>query len=55
MKYKSFTFKNFRGIKETTVKLSGGVICFLGLNAQGKTTILKGIDYFYKHLKEKSS
>ncbi len=53
MKYKSFHFKNFKGIKETTIDLyNGGVVCLLGLNEQGKTTILKGIDLCYKHVKE---
>lgn len=50
MKYKSFRIVNFKGIKDTTVELSGhggaSVFCFVGLNEGGKTTILEAIHSF---------
>jgi hypothetical protein len=50
MRYKSFRIKNFKGIKDTTVDLSGisgaGVFAFVGLNESGKTTVLEAIHSF---------
>lgn len=50
MHYASFRIKNFKGIKDTTVKLSEqskmGVFAFVGLNESGKTTILEAIHSF---------
>ena len=45
MIYKKFYFKNYKGIKETSIELSdgGGIHCIIGKNESGKTTILKGI------------
>ncbi len=47
MRYKSFRIQNFKGIKDTTIRLDtiGGasVFAFVGLNESGKTTILEAI------------
>ena len=50
MYYVSFRIQNFKGIKDTTVKLAEqskmGVFAFVGLNESGKTTILEAIHSF---------
>ncbi len=50
MHYSSFRIKNFKGIKDTTIKLAEqqrmGVFAFVGLNESGKTTILEAIHSF---------
>lgn len=50
MYYSSFRIQNFKGIKDTTIKLSDqtkmGVFAFVGLNESGKTTILEAIHSF---------
>ena len=50
MRYKSFRIRNFKGVKDTTVKLrsvgGAGVFAFVGLNESGKTTILEAIHSF---------
>lgn len=50
MRYKSFRIQNFKGIKDTTVKLESvagaSVFAFVGLNESGKTTILEAIHSF---------
>ena len=50
MRYKSFRIQNFKGIKDTTVRLEtvGGasVFAFVGLNESGKTTVLEAIHSF---------
>jgi AAA15 family ATPase/GTPase len=46
MRYKSFSFANFKGIEEMTVPLDGDVITLIGLNESGKTTILEAIFCF---------
>ncbi len=46
MRYKEFSFKNFKGIEKMTLPLSGGVITLIGLNESGKTTILEAIFCF---------
>lgn len=50
MYYSSFRIRNFKGIKDTTIKLSDqtkmGVFAFVGLNESGKTTILEAIHSF---------
>lgn len=50
MKFKSFTFKNFKGIKNMTVNLSttprSNIYTLVGLNESGKTTILEAISNF---------
>jgi ABC-type Na+ transport system ATPase subunit NatA len=50
MYYTSFRIQNFKGIKDTTIKLSAqskvGVFAFVGLNESGKTTILEAIHSF---------
>ncbi|MBL1142613.1 MAG: AAA family ATPase [Proteobacteria bacterium] len=50
MYYSKFRIQNFKGIKDTTVKLSDqtkmGVFAFVGLNESGKTTILEAIHSF---------
>ena len=39
-----FCFKNYKGIKGTSIELNGGgLYCIVGKNESGKTTILKGI------------
>ncbi|WP_306097320.1 ATP-dependent nuclease [Qipengyuania flava] len=50
MRYKSFRIKNFKGIRDTTIKLQSkagaNVFAFVGLNESGKTTILEAIHSF---------
>lgn len=46
MKYKSFKLKNFKGIGELDLDLTGPVTTLVGLNESGKTTILEGIFCF---------
>ena len=50
MYYTSFRIQNFKGIRDTTIKLSAqskmGVFTFVGLNESGKTTILEAIHSF---------
>ena len=50
MYYSSFRIQNFKGIKDTTIDLTGqsktGVFAFVGLNESGKTTILEAIHSF---------
>lgn len=50
MYYTSFRIQNFKGIKDTTIKLAEqskvGVFAFVGLNESGKTTILEAIHSF---------
>lgn len=50
MRYKSFRIRNFKGIKDTVVKLrsvgGAGVFAFVGLNESGKTTVLEAIHSF---------
>jgi len=48
--YKQFRIKNFKGIKDATIKLGSsdgaGVFTFVGLNESGKTTVLEAIHSF---------
>jgi predicted ATP-dependent endonuclease of OLD family len=54
MKYRSFTLKNYKGIKELSLSLDHTpLICLLGLNESGKTTLLEGIKVFYDLTQEK--
>jgi len=46
MRYTEFKFKNFKGIEQMTLKLSGPVTTLIGLNESGKTTILEAIFCF---------
>lgn len=50
MRFKSFTIKNFKGIKQTSIGISddtpGDVITLVGLNESGKTTILEALSNF---------
>jgi AAA15 family ATPase/GTPase len=50
MRYKSFTIRNFKGIRETSIKLdphgAARVYSLVGLNESGKTTILEAIHSF---------
>lgn len=46
MHYTRFRFKNFKGIDEMTLELSGDVTTLIGLNESGKTTILEAIFCF---------
>ncbi len=50
MRYISFRVQNFKGIKDTTVRLQStagaSVFAFVGLNESGKTTILEAIHSF---------
>jgi predicted ATP-dependent endonuclease of OLD family len=49
-KIKSFTLKEFKGVEELTIDLTGRVDCpvttLIGLNESGKTTILEGLSHF---------
>jgi predicted ATPase len=46
MWYEAFHFKNFKGIHDMTLTLSGDVTTLIGLNESGKTTILEAIFCF---------
>lgn len=50
MQYEQFRIRNFKGIKDTTVKLKtsggAGVFALVGLNESGKTTILEAVHSF---------
>jgi hypothetical protein len=46
MKYTEFHFRNFKGIEEMTLELSGPVTTLIGLNESGKTTVLEAIFCF---------
>ena len=46
MRYKQFSFKNFKGIEKMTLPLEGGVTTLIGLNESGKTTVLEAIFSF---------
>lgn len=49
MKYMSFKFKKFKGIRDAIVKLDGprgSIYTLVGLNESGKTTVLEAINYF---------
>ncbi len=58
MQYKSFSLKNYKGIKEhLTFDITTGIRvphCIIGNNESGKTTILKGIERISKLCKGKS-
>ena len=50
MRYRSFRIRNFKGIKDTTVRFDSvagaSVFAFVGLNESGKTTVLEAIHSF---------
>ena len=46
MQYRSFSFKNFKGIDSLTLPLTGRVTTLVGLNESGKTTLLEAIYCF---------
>lgn len=46
MRYTRFTFRNFKGIVEMGLDLTGDVTTLIGLNESGKTTILEAIFCF---------
>jgi predicted ATP-dependent endonuclease of OLD family len=46
MRYTGFAFKNFKGIDEMILDLTGPVTTLIGLNESGKTTILEAIFCF---------
>ncbi len=49
MRFRSFTIKNFKGIKKATLDLSNGeasIHTLVGLNESGKTTVLEAINMF---------
>jgi predicted ATP-dependent endonuclease of OLD family len=46
MRYTNFRFRNFKGIDELDVDLTGDVTTLVGLNESGKTTILEAIFCF---------
>ena len=53
MKYKRFTVKNYRAIREVSIDLTSRIVPLVGVNECGKTTILKGIFCFdYSNDKE---
>lgn len=48
MKFLNFEIKNYKGIQNTTIELSGAkdkIITLVGLNESGKTTILEAINF----------
>jgi ABC-type Mn2+/Zn2+ transport system ATPase subunit len=46
LRYISFNFRNFKGIEEMRLDLSGDVTTLIGPNKSGKTTILEAISCF---------
>lgn len=49
MIYKSFKLKNFKGIDEVNVDLANSrIITLVGLNESGKTSIMEGVQLFYR-------
>ena len=46
MRYTEFQFRNFKGIEDMSLKLTGPVTTLVGLNESGKTTILEAIFCF---------
>lgn len=49
MIYKSFKIKNFKGIDEVSIDLSNSrIISLVGLNESGKTSIMEGVQLFYR-------
>jgi ABC-type Mn2+/Zn2+ transport system ATPase subunit len=46
VRYTEFRFRNFKGIEDMALKLSGPVTTLIGLNESGKTTILEAIFCF---------
>jgi len=46
VRYTEFAFKNFKGIEDMTLELTGPVTTLIGLNESGKTTILEAIFCF---------
>jgi predicted ATP-dependent endonuclease of OLD family len=46
LRYVRFNFRNFKGIEEMRLDLSGDVTTLIGLNESGKTTILEAIFCF---------
>ncbi len=49
MIYKSFRIKNFKGIDEVNVDLANSrIITLVGLNESGKTSIMEGVQLFYR-------
>ncbi len=46
MHYTKFSLKNFKGIENLTIRLTGDVTTLVGLNESGKTTILEAICCF---------
>ncbi|MDP3769665.1 MAG: AAA family ATPase [Candidatus Sungbacteria bacterium] len=49
MIYKSFRIKNFKGIDEVNVDLvNSRIITLVGLNESGKTSIMEGVQLFYR-------
>jgi energy-coupling factor transporter ATP-binding protein EcfA2 len=55
MFYKSFSIKNYRGIKEIQLDLSNNrILTLVGLNESGKTTALEAINWLYKCIKKQS-
>mgnify|MGYP001573743774 FL=1 len=49
MIYKSFKIKNFKGIDEVSIDLANSrIISLVGLNESGKTSIIEGVQLFYR-------
>lgn len=46
LRYVEFRFKNFKGIEDLTLPLTGDVTTLIGLNESGKTTVLEAIFCF---------
>ena len=55
MIYKSFRIKNFKGIDEVNVDLADSrIITLVGLNESGKTSIMEGVQLFYRMAKDEN-
>jgi predicted ATP-dependent endonuclease of OLD family len=55
MRYKGFTIKNFKGIRELELAVEGKapnspLITLVGLNESGKSTILEALSFFYDNV-----
>ena len=58
MRYRAFTIRNFKGIRELELKLdstpNSNIFIIVGLNESGKTTIMEAFSFFYDNLKDEN-
>jgi len=57
MRYKTFTIKNYKGIKDLVINLDKdpkvNIFTLVGLNESGKTTVLEAIEFFVQGIPQK--